>query len=113
MLNFLKTCIKAIIGIFFVLLFIGIIAGDSSKSNETMPSSNGANYVEGYLLEGAIWNLESPYGQSYTNYRKVKIEIWKNKFESSKGEKFTQFYFLEGDYAGSWGWTPEKYTIKK
>ena len=119
MLNLFKNCIKIIFGIFCILVFIGVVVGDSSKDKKLSSSNvswdkNAPYYVQGYLIEGAIWNLESPIsGQAYINHRKTSIEIWKHKTTDNKGEKITQIYFLEGEYAGNWGWTPEKYTVKK
>lgn len=68
-------------------------------------------YSEGYLKSGASWSDKS--GKSHYNSDFVKVEIWKQQIVMSDGSKMTQIYFLEGNYAGVWGYTREKFLSKQ
>jgi hypothetical protein len=103
-LNFLKSCIssaiKAIVGlvvIFFLLVVASAVIGD--KKDKTPPTI-------GYLKSGASFEYEREWYQ-YKTPLKVKI-YWSDKVMSAKGKELIQFEFLEGKYAGKWGYATEE-----
>lgn len=70
------------------------------------------SYVEGYLKKGTAWYYGDT-GKIYYNSDKVKVEIWGSQLVMSDGSKLTQIFFLEGTWAGVWGYTLEEFLIRE
>lgn len=69
----------------------------------TQSSSYSSSYDVGYLRKGSMWIDEN--GNSHYTSKDVKVEIWRdNQIVTADGGKLTQIYFLEGYWAGSWGY---------
>ena len=67
-------------------------------------------YVEGYLKKGAFWSDSE--GNVYRNQKEVKVEIWNRQIVKGDGGKLTQIFFLEGYFAGVWGYTVEEFLLR-
>lgn len=73
------------------------------KTTSTVTSSS---YDIGYLRGGSTW-LDGN-GNSHHNSNSMKVEIWGRKVETGNG-KLTQIFFLEGTWAGTWGYTEDSF----
>ena len=67
-------------------------------------SYQGSSGCSGYLRKGVQWLDKN--GDFYYISEAVMVEIGKQKVTASDG-RLTQFYFLEGSNAGSWGYVRE------
>ena len=78
-------------------------------STESKPSYINS-YVEGYLLKGAPWRDTN--GNIRYSSGDTLVEIWEAKIVTVNGGELTQIFFLEGVYAGVWGYTHERFLLR-
>lgn len=73
-----------------------------SEHIKSLPSSNSSKSDVSYLVKG-FWWMDSN-GDLHAIYRKTKIEWTGRSIILSNGDKAYQFEFLEGTYAGDYGY---------
>lgn len=94
------------------LKFLGMkIKNLQSTEAEIEPykKSYNSSYFEGYLLKGGMWVDQA--GTIRRNLKDVRVEIWRTKIVMADGNEITQIFFLEGIYAGMWGYTHEVFLL--
>lgn len=103
-----------IIGLVVVLFVIGLITDDQPNESKKEP------YEIGYLKKDAVWadeyddvwhlNKLLNTNRVHGNLKPTKIEIWNNMPDK---DVIVMIYFLEGKYAGRWGYTIKASTISE
>ena len=109
------TIKKLGLGLFFIFLF-GIFLNSAEFYNPKFPKED---FVEGYLKKDATWTDEyndvwhmnklAKTGRVHGNSELTRIEIWNN---TPAKDIIVMIYFLDGRYAGRWGYTIKAYTKK-
>lgn len=112
---------RCLITIFFIVVYLfevyKYLVVPIKNSNELINEKDVNKYVDGYLKKGAKWadeyndvwhmNKLAKTGRVHGNSELTRIEIWNNMPDK---DVIVMIYFLEGKFAGRWGYTIKAYT---